>query len=188
MRLRHLGLLLGSATILVAATPAGRQKADDITHTHGFRNAKACTFQTAGENLFSGLGKLSYKRSLRIRRDIGGLNLGVEGKRSTRPDPSGGTDISETTVGTPLRPVRMHGLPLRSFAVGVEQRAESDGYYYRDVRLDASPGQARAMLRRMGVTAPANGYYAIKDDHPCGGALSVDGKAGATTIRCGWGC
>lgn len=188
MKLFFVGAVLASAASVAAVTPSNQTSAADITPTHGLKIARLCTFQRGGEGIFDGLGKLRYKQSLRLERRISGLDLAIEGRRSSRPDPSGGVDIEEVTVGTPVRPLRMHGLPLRSFAVGFDQQAESDGSSWRELRLRGSPAQVRGMLGKVGVKVPTRGYHEIKDDHPCGGALSVQGKAGETSIRCSWGC
>lgn len=188
MKLITSGLLIASAAIVAAATPSSRLNAVDITRTHGFKDARACSFRSKGEGLFNGLGSLRYKQSLRLTRQIGGIDLALNGRRTSRPDPSGGSDDEGATVGTPVRPVRFHGLPVRSFATGFFSPAESDLQYWREVRLNASPAEVRGILARLGVRVPARGYYSINDDHPCGGALSVKGKAGKTSIRCEWGC
>lgn len=188
MRAFSLGLLAGAGMMLGSATASSPPNAAVITRLYGFKNAGLCTFQPAGEKLFEGLGKLRYGQSLRLHREIGGLELAIDGRRTSVPDPSGGSDDWGETVAKPIRPVSWYGFPVRSFVSGYEQPAESDYQYWREVRLDASPAQARALLRQVGVKAPAGGYHSIKDDHPCGGALSVQGKAGATTIRCAWGC
>lgn len=192
MKLLFSMMTIGSAAIVAAATPGDLPRAAEITRTHGFKEARLCTFQSGGEKLFDELGTLRYKRSLRLKRKIGGLDLAIDGRRTSRPDPSGGFDAAEATTGTPLRPIRMHGLQVRSFAVGSEQHAESDGLGWREVRLKASPERVRGMLGKLGVKVPARGYHSIDDEHPdghpCGGAISIKGGAGETSIRCEWGC
>lgn len=188
MKTIYLGLLASAAAILVGAARSGPPNATDITRSHGFKNARMCTFRPAGEKLFDGLNELKFKKSLRLTREIGGLDLAIDGRRSSIPDPSSGSDEAGSTVATPVRPVKWHGLPVRSFVTGHSQAAESDLQYWREVRLDASPTQVRAALRRLGANVPAGGYQSIEDDHPCGGAISVGGKKGSATLRCGWGC
>lgn len=183
-----LGLLVESA-IGAIAPAAGRQSPEtDVTPTHGFKDARLCTFQPGGERLFDGLEKLRYKQSLRVSREVGGLRLAIDGRRSSRPAAGGGLNDTGATVGAPVRAIQWHGLPVRAFAVGYNRPPESDSLYWREVRLMASSAQVRTMLGRLGVRVPPGGYHRINDDHPCGGALTVNGNAGETSIRCEWGC
>ena len=188
MKAMHLGLLAGAAAVLAGAARSGPPNAVDVTRSHGFKSSKVCTFQPAGEKLFAGLEGLRYKKSLRITRELGGLVLAIDGRSSSVPDPSGGSDNEDITVATPVRPVRWHGLPVRSFAAGSKQAAESDLQSWREIRLDATPAQARALLRRLGVTVPASGYQSVDSSHHCGGSVSVESKAGVTAITCSEGC
>lgn len=188
MKSIYLGMLVGAAAILVGAARSGTPKAVDITRTHGFKDARMCTLQPAGEQLFEGMGALKFKKSLRLTRKIGGIDLAIGGRRSSVPDPSGGSDVAGSTIATPVRPVRWHGMPVRSFATGYSQEAESDLQYWNEIRVDASAAQARALLRRLGVNYPVSGSYIIRSNDPCDRALSVEGKAGVTTIQCAGGC
>ena len=183
-----LGLLVASATVAVASVAGSQPPATDVTPTHGFKDAGLCTFQPGGERLFDGLEKLRFQQSLRVSRDVGGLLLALEGRRTSRAAAGGGSSDAGSTTGTPIRAIRWHNLPVRSFAVGYNRPPESDSLYWREVRLAASSAQVRAMLGRLGVSVPAGGYHRINDDHPCGGALTVRSEAGQTTIRCEWGC
>ena len=183
-----LGLAICSAAIVAAATPGAPPKPVDITRSHGFKNARMCTFQPAGEKLFEGIDSLRYKKSLRLIRKISGIDLAIDGRRSSVPDSSGGSDVAGSAIATPVRPVRWHGLPVRSFVTGYSQEAESDLQYWNEIRVDASPAQARALLRRLGVKYPASGSYIIRSNDPCDRALSVEGKVGMTTIQCAGGC
>jgi hypothetical protein len=183
-----LGLLLGSAAVALASRPGRQPPITDVTLTHGFKDAVLCSFQPGGERLFAGLEELRYQRSLRISREVGGLPLAIEGRRTSRPSPDGGSADEGTTVGAPADAIRWHGLQVGSFAVGYNRPPESDSLSWREVRLRASPVQVRAMLARLGVRVPPGGYHRINDDHPCGGAMLVTGKAGETSIRCEWGC
>jgi hypothetical protein len=183
-----LGMLLRSATVALASGPAREPAITDVTPTHGLKDAALCSFRPGGEQLFDGLEKLRYKQSLQISREVGGLSLAIEGQRSSRPAAGGGSNDRGAIVGAPVRPLRWHGLPVRSFAVGYNRPPESDSSSWREVQLGASPDRVRAMLGRLGVRVPTGGYHRINDDHPCGGALTVKSKAGTTTIRCEWGC
>jgi hypothetical protein len=188
MQAAWLGMLLGSAAV-ASASGLGRQPViTDVTPTHGFKDAALCSFQPGGERLFAGLEKLRYQQSLRISREVGGLPLAIEGRRTSRRSPDGGSTDTRETVGAPAGAVGWHGLQVRSFATGYNRPPESDSLSWREVRLRASPLQVRATLARLGVRVPPGGYHRINDDSPCGGALLVTGKAGATTIRCEWGC
>lgn len=183
-----LGLFVASATVAVASGADSQPPAADVTPTHGLKDAGLCAFLPGGERLFDGLEKLRYKQSLRISRDVGGLRLALEGRRSSPAAPGGGSADAGSTAGTPIQAIRWHGLPVRSFAVGYNRPPESDSLYWREVRLTASSAQVRAMLGQLGVSVPAGGYHRINDDHPCGGALTVRSEGGQTTIRCEWGC
>ncbi len=179
-----LGLLVESA-IGTIAPAAGRQSPEtDVTPTHGFKDARLCTFQPGGERLFDGLEKLRYKQSIRISHNVRGLRLAVEGRRTSRAVAGGALTDMGATVAAPVDAIRWHGLPVRSFGVGYKRPAESDSLYWREVRLRASAAQVRATLGRLAVRVPADGYHRIKDDHPCGGALTVKSRAGETSIRC----
>jgi hypothetical protein len=183
-----LGLLLGSATVALGSA-SGRQPPDsDVTSTHGFKDAALCSLKPRGEQLFDGLAKLRYQRSLRISREVGGLRLAIDGRRTSRPATGGGSTEVGATVATPTGAIRWHGLPVRSLAVGYNRPPESDSLYWREVQLRASPVQVRAMLAKFGVKVPPGGYHRINDDHPCGGALLIRETAGIATIRCEWGC
>jgi hypothetical protein len=183
-----LGLLVGSAAIAVASAAGSQPPMVDVTPTHGFKHAALCTFQPGGERLFGGLEKLRYQRSLQITRDLRGVRLAIIGRRTSRPAQGGGSTDTSATAGAPVQVIRWHGLQIRSIAVGYNRPPESDSLYWREVRLRASPAEVRSMLRQLDVRVPAGGYHRIKDDHPCGGALSVTGTAGEATIRCEWGC
>jgi hypothetical protein len=184
----RLGMLLGSAGIALASGPGRQPPITDATPTHGFKDAAICSFQPEGERLFEQLEQLRYKQSLRISREVGGLRLAIDGRRSSRPAGGGGSTDAGATRATPVGAVRWHGLQVRSFAVGYNRPPESDSLYWREVRLSASSAQVKTMLARLGVRVTAGGYHRINDDHPCGGALIVKGKAGETSIRCEWGC
>jgi hypothetical protein len=183
-----LGTLLGSAAVAFASGHGRQPRGTDVTPTYGFKDAALCSFRPAGERLFDGLEKLRYEESLRISREVGGLRLAIEGRRTSRPAAGGGSIDAGSTAGAPADAIRWHGLKVLSFAVGYNRPPESDSLSWREVRLRASPVQVRAMLTRLGVRMPPGGYHRIKDDHPCGGALLVTGKAGETSIRCEWGC
>ena len=183
-----LGLLVGSTVIAIASAAGSQPPAPDITSTHGLENAGLCSFASGGERLFSGLEKLRYKQSLHVSREVGGVRLSLDGRRTSRLAAGGGSNETGLTVGVPVRPIRWHGLPVRAFAVGYNRPPESDSLYWREVRLSASSAQVRTLLGRSGVRVPPGGYHRIKDDHPCGGALTLKSKTGETSIRCEWGC
>lgn len=183
-----LGLVLGAAAAAATSEGGGNLWAAEITGTHGFKDARQCSFQPEGERLFGVLEKLRYNTLLRTSREAGALRLTIQGERTSQPDPSGGPREAGSTVAAPVGAVRWHGLPVQSFAVGYDRPPESDGSSWREVRLRASSAQVRAMLQRLGVSVPPGGYYRIHDRSACGGALVLKSKEGQTSIRCEWGC
>jgi hypothetical protein len=183
-----LSLLAAMATAVPSLAAAGPTRATDITATHGFKEAALCSFQPGGKRLFEALERLSYKQALRTSREVGGLRLDVEGRRTSKGSIGGGSAEAASTVGTPTAAVLWHGLQVRSFAVGYDRPPEADAVSWREVRLRASPAQVRAMLGRLGLRVPPGGYHHIDDEGPCGGALTVNSKAGEAAIRCEWGC
>jgi len=183
-----LGLVLGAAAAAATTGGGGNLRAADVTATHGFKDARQCSFQPGGERVFRVLEKLHYNTLLRASREVGALRLTIQGERTSRPDPLGGSHEAGTTVAAPVGAIQWHGLPVQSFAVGYDRPPETDSSSWREVRLRASSAQARALLQRLGVSVPPGGYYRIHDGSACGGALMVKSKGGQTSIRCEWGC
>jgi hypothetical protein len=160
----------------------------DITATHGFSDAKRCAFRFGGERLFTDLEKLGDNTLLRAFREVGGLRLVTSTRRTSRPDPAGGSYEAGATVSVPLERVRWHGLPLYSVGAGFSRPPESDGTYWREVTLSASTTRVRSMLARLGVKVAPGGYHSVSGGQACGGALTVVGKGARARIRCEWVC
>ncbi|QAY80186.1 hypothetical protein [Sphingosinicella sp. BN140058] len=163
--------------------PAAKVGLDGLTD---FESAEACIFTPQSSALFEAIGSYEPDQPQSIL-----LPDGTTVKpQASRTKPDDRTTVITKTLAAPAGTI-WNGLRLTAVQTRSIELEEADGSWYRELIFADTPAQVQSALQsKLNAAIPiAREYRALPEDqHPCGGAIQIDGVAGGSKISCSWGC